>query len=240
MKFSDQSHNLRIELVTENYTCPPAQIEYLERTLDLLRESVRNFPVSDLYIDIKFHPRSHDFRIKTALVLTGRTLATGDLDPNLEPAFERCVRKLVKRAEEYKADLGREPERHKHLVGTHQSVVPGQEPNGEVLEAAVRDGDYAAFREATFDYEEPIRKRVGRWIDRYPQVEAEIGDELKISDIVEEVFLNAFERYDSRPQQVRFGEWLDQLIDPSIKLLMRAPDEEMQNISFAQTLTGEG
>lgn len=239
MPFSDQSHNLRIVLDTENYECTPEQIEHMERTLDVLREPVRDFPVSDLHIDVGFHARSHDFRIKTALVLPGRTLATGDLDPNLNPAFDRCVRKLVQRVEEYKANLGNDAERAKHVKGTRQAVIPDQEPDGEVLEQAVASGDYAAFREAMFVYEEPVRKRAGRWVDRYPEAAAQIDEQFKLADVVEEVFLNAFERYRDRPTQVRLGEWLEQLIDPSIKLLMKSPDEEMQNISFARTLTGE-
>ncbi len=238
MRFSDNSHNLRIELDTEDYECTAEQIAHLERTLDILREPVRDFPVSDLYIDIKFHPRSHDFRVKTALVLTGRTLATGDLDENLHPAFERCVRKLLQRVQEYKANLANEPELSKHRKGTYQTVVPSQEPDGAMLQEAVESGDYARFREATFIYEEAVRKRIGRWISRYPELAPQVGEEIALADIVEEVFLNAFERYDERPEQVRMGEWLEQLIDPSIKLLLKSPDEEMQNISFARTLTG--
>jgi len=238
MKFSDQSQNLRIVLDSEHYDLTPEQIEHVERMLDVLREPVRDFPVSDLYITIWFHPRSHDFRVKTSLVLPGRTIATGDLDPNLYPALERCIRKLVKRVGEYKAQLGNEPEIAKHAKGTRHEVIPDQEPDGEMLERAVIEADYVTFREAAFPYEEPIRKRIGRWIDRYPELADQIDENIKVADIVEEVFLNAFERYPERPQQVRLGEWLEQLIDPSIKLLLHSPDEELENISFARTLTG--
>lgn len=238
MTFSDLSHNLRIELDSEHYELSPEQIAHVERMLDVLREPVRDFPVSDLYITVLFHPRSHDFRVKTSLVLPGRTLATGDLDENLYPALDRCIRKLVKRVSEYKAQLGNETDIAKHAKGTRHEVVPDREPNGEMLEQAVTEGDYATFREATFPYEEPVRKRVGRWIDRYPELAEQIDENFKVADIVEEVFLNAFERFSERPEQVRLGEWLEQLIDPSIKLLLHSPDEELENISFARTLTG--
>ena len=96
------------------------------------------------------------------------------------------------------------------------------------------DRDYAAFRTATFVYEESVRKRIGRWVERYPNAEAQIGKRLQIADIVEEVFLNAFENYDRRPGGVRFGEWLENLIDPAVKELLRRPDAELENIALAR------
>ncbi|MCA9156156.1 MAG: hypothetical protein KDA38_15295, partial [Planctomycetales bacterium] len=102
MKFSDTSYNLRIELDTKHCELSPPEFEKLERGLEPLRKPVESFPVSDLYITIMFHPRSNSYRVKTALVLTGRTLVSGDADSQYYPAFERCVRKLIKRLDEYK------------------------------------------------------------------------------------------------------------------------------------------
>ncbi len=99
----------------------------------------------------------------------------------------------------------------------------------------MRDADYAAFRTATFAYEEPLRKRAGRWVERYPRAEAQIGNKLEMADVVEEVFLDAFEQYDRRPKGVRFGEWLEGLIDPAVKELLAHPDEELENIALART-----
>lgn len=88
------------------------------------------------------------------------------------------------------------------------------------------------FRKATFPFEESLRKRVGR----YPEVQEKIGTDLSIADVVEAVFLNAFEKYDERPQDIRFGQWLESLIDGSLKELLQNPDEMQENISFARTL----
>jgi DNA-directed RNA polymerase specialized sigma24 family protein len=63
-----------------------------------------------------------------------------------------------------------------------------------------------------------------------------LGRARPIADVVEAVFLNAFEGYDRRPPGVRFGQWLETLIDGSLKGLLQNPDEELDNISFARTL----
>ena len=61
-------------------------------------------------------------------------------------------------------------------------------------------------------------------------------DELLLGDIVEEVYLNAFERYSHRQAEVPFHDWLDSLIDPSLKGLLRNPEEGRENASLARTL----
>jgi hypothetical protein len=114
-------------------------------------------------------------------------------------------------------------------------IAPTDAESG-VLGHAVQAGDYHAFRNALLGYEEWLRKRVGRWVQRYPEAEAQIGRGLAIGDIVEVVYLNAFEQYANRPKQVSLHEWIDGLIDPSLKTLMRHPDEESQAASFARTV----
>jgi hypothetical protein len=53
---------------------------------------------------------------------------------------------------------------------------------------------------------------------------------------LEGVFLNAFERYTQRPTDVPLHDWLDGLIDPSLKALLRHPDEGRENASLARTV----
>ncbi|MEX0937920.1 MAG: hypothetical protein WDZ59_08655 [Pirellulales bacterium] len=236
MRFSDTSYNLRIELDQNNCDLPGDVIEKFERDLEPLRKPVAKFPVSDLYITVTHQPRSQAYHLKMALVLSGRTLAVADVDPHVLAAFDRCVSKLIRRVLAYVADLGAEAELHKHRKGTHQEIVPESEPDVEQLENALREGDYAAFRTATYVYEEQVRKRVGRLVERFPELNERIGIEWTLEDMVEEVFLMAFEHYESRPREVRLGEWLEQLIEPSLKLLSAHPDEEMENINFARTL----
>jgi hypothetical protein len=80
-------------------------------------------------------------------------------------------------------------------------VDPSVDPDPAALDRAVGEGDYAGFRRAAFGYEEPVRRRVGRWVERYPKIAARIDRGLKIEDIVEAVFLDAFEGYDQRPRE---------------------------------------
>ena len=85
-------------------------------------------------------------------------------------------------------------------------------------------------------YEEWLRRRVGRWIQRYPEAEARVGDGLLIGDLVEEVYLNAFEHFTERSRDVPLRDWIEGLIDPSLKLLLKNPAEERENASLARTL----
>jgi hypothetical protein len=59
---------------------------------------------------------------------------------------------------------------------------------------------------------------------------------LRLGDIVEEIYLNAFEQFTRRPTALRLSEWLENLIEPSIRALLRHPDEEAENASMARTL----
>ncbi|MEZ6097733.1 MAG: hypothetical protein R3E01_02055 [Pirellulaceae bacterium] len=236
MKYSDQSYNIRIELDTENCELSAAQIKQLEDALSPLREPVKDFPVADLYITIQYMPPSHDYRIKTVLRLPGKGLATGDLDEDLSPAFRRCVSKLVHKVTAYKDRLEDAEAITKHEKGTRHDVVARRAVDGQALQQAVEQGNYAEFRKLTYPFEEPMRKRAGRWIQRYPKIEAQLGQRFDLADITEEVFLNAFQRYDEHPREVPFGDWLEKLIDPSVKVLSEDTDEELANISFARSV----
>lgn len=235
MKYSDQSYNLRIEVDTENCELNAAQIEDLEAALSPLRGPIKEFPVANLYITIQYKPPSHDYRVKVVLRLPGKGLATGDLDEELYPAFRRCVSKLVHKVTAYKHRLEDTEATVKHEKGTRHDVVAQRPVDGAAIDQAVKQGDYVEFRKLTYPFEEPVRKRAGRWIQRYPKIEAQLGQRFNLADIVEEVFLNAFERYDEHPREVPFGDWLEKLIDPSVKLLSEDTDEELANISFARS-----
>jgi ribosome-associated translation inhibitor RaiA len=236
MKFSDLSYNLRVELDSKDWDFSAAEIEEMERSLDQLSELVANFPKSDLYITVIHFARSKGFHVKTSLVLPGRTLFTGERADTPHPAFERCVRKLMGKVEAYKQLMSNRPEIAKQEKHTHQELEPILDPDSAELQAAIHEENYAAFRRILGVYEEPLRMRVGRWVQRYPLLQSQIDRTVSIADFVEEVFLSAFDQYEERPRGIRFGDWLDALIDPAIRLLVTHP-EEMENVSFARTLT---
>jgi ribosome-associated translation inhibitor RaiA len=236
MQYSDQSYNLRIELDTKQCELSPAEIEKIESALDPLREPLEKFPVRDLYLTIERHPRSGSYRVKAALQLPGRGLATGGEGEQIFPAVQQCVWRLAHKVAAYEDRMEGVEEKAKHKEGTRHDVVPTQEVDAQAVNEAVRAGDYATFRKLMFVYEESLRNRIGRWIERYPEVAAQLQQQVYLEDIIEEVFLTAFDEYDNRPQAVSFGEWLENLIDPSVKLVSTADDEELDNISFARTL----
>lgn len=237
MQFPNQDFKLRIQLDAKHCEVSASEREKMMNRLMPLDKLVRTFPISDLYITVIHHARSNDFHVKTSLVLTGKTIFTGDRDVAMLPAFDRCARKLAQKVQAYKDEMSDDAAIAKHEKGTYQEIVPPQEPDSEQLNGAVDTGDYKAFRTTLFVYEEPLRKRIGRWIERYPQVETKLGKDLTVADIVEEVFLNAFEDYQRRPKELRLSDWLESLIDPSVKALLLHPDEELENVRFARTMT---
>ena len=239
MTYSDQTYDLRIELDTKDCELTADEIQRMERALDPLRKPVEKFPVRSLYVTIEHHERTRDYRVKAVLKLPGATLATGDLEPEHYSAFERCVRKLVRKVVAYEDDLENAEDRSKHLKGTRHDLTPLNNVDMAAVRRAVEQSDYSEFRRQTAMYEEPLRKRIGRWVQRYPEIDAQLGERFSLADAVEEVFLNAFERFDSRSDAVPFGTWLEHLIDPSIKILSRDTIAELDNISFARSLHGE-
>lgn len=235
MPYSDESYDIRIELDAENCEPSPGEIAQMEESLGPLREPLRNFPVVVLYVTVEYKPPSRDYRVTTALRLSGRDLVAGDVDEHMQPAFRRCVRTLVHKVSAYKDRLADAEGAAKHEQGTRHDVIAARAVDPDALGQAVAAGDYAEFRRLTFPFEESVRKRLGRWIQRYPRVEAELERGIVLADFVEEVFLNAFERYEEHPREVPFGDWLEGLIDPSVKRLSENPEEELTNISFARS-----
>ena len=92
----------KTKIVTHNCLISDAEEEKMQEDLHTLRRVVEKFPVADLHVRINRHDKSDDFHVKTSLHLPGRTLFTGDRDAKIHPAYERCVRKLVKKVTAYK------------------------------------------------------------------------------------------------------------------------------------------
>jgi ribosome-associated translation inhibitor RaiA len=235
MPYSDESYNLRIELECKGCELHADEIAKMEEDLDTLRNLVSRFPVSNLYVTVIYHARSNDYHVKTSLALSGRTLFTGDRDRDFHPAFERCVRKLTHKIQAYKRQMQGEIETAKHAEGTRHHVNARGEIDLAALIQAVEADDYRAFRHVVDVFDESLTGRVGRWIQRYPEIEAELGETLTVSDIVEDVYLSAFEQFDERPHDTPPGKWLESLIDPSVQALLQRPDEEFARISFARS-----
>jgi ribosome-associated translation inhibitor RaiA len=234
MTFSDQSYNLLIDLDTKHCRLSAAEVRKMETMLSPLDDMVRPFPVSKLHVLVSRRHRTADYMVRTSLILPGDTLVSSEHHPLAHTAFEHCIQNLVREVQRYKDQLGHVPEQAKQQEGTHRELLPTLPPDASAIEAAIRDGDYAAFRAATVGYEEPVRAGVGRWVQRYPEIAARIGRDLKIDDIVEDVFLIAFENYQHRPRDIRFGDWLRRHIDTAIKAMAADADAEMENVNMVR------
>jgi ribosome-associated translation inhibitor RaiA len=234
MTISDQNYNLLVDLDMKHVELPAEELNKMETMLSPLGDMVRHFPVSKLHVLISYRPRTTDYAIRTSLILPGDTLVSSAHHAQAHAAFEHCINNLVRELQHYKDRLDDAPERAKHLQGTHHDLLPTIPPDASAIDAAVRDGDYTAFRAAITGYDEPVRAQVGRWVERYPVVAARIGKDLHIDDIVEDVFLIAFEDYEHRPQEIRFGNWLGRHIDTAIKAMEAHPDAEMENINMVR------
>jgi ribosome-associated translation inhibitor RaiA len=234
MTFSDQSYNLRIELDTKGCELSADEIEEMEIDLDTLKSLVSDFPVSDLHITVVYHQKAHDYHVKTSLMLSGRKLFTGERHAKVHPAFESCIRKLTKKVRAYKRQMRVGEDAEKHSAGTRHDVVPIGEINLQAIVDAVSAEDYAKFRREIDVFEPSLAQRISHWIERYPEIGSRLEHPFQVSDIVEEVFLNAFDRFESRSHQIPPGQWLESLIDPSVQALLQSPDEEYQRIQFAK------
>jgi ribosome-associated translation inhibitor RaiA len=217
------------------YDLSDAERARLEDNLDGLTRMVENFPVADLHVMVEGNARSNDVSVKLTLILPGNTLVTNDRDSVLTVAFDRCLTALTALVQGYKDKLGGHDERNKLEKGTAHDLFPTRDIDLGAVDRAVAAGDYAAFRSAMLPFEDPVQARAGRWVQRYPEYEARIGKDVKLSDLTEEIFLTAFDRYDTRPDGLHLSEWLGNLIDPSVKALMTNTAEEKENINLART-----
>ena len=233
MKFSDESYNLRLELDTKGCELSASEIEDMEEDLDTLRDLVEDFPVSNLYITVVHHQRTDDYHVKTSLALSGRKLFTGERHAKVHPAFDSCIRKLVKKVRAYKHEMRVGTDASKQAAGTRQDIQPSGEMDLNAMVNAVDAKDYSTFRREIDVFESSLTERIGRWIERYPEIRSQLDQLILVSDIVEEVFLNAFDRFETRSHNVPPGQWLESLIDPSVQALLQSPDEEFERVRFS-------
>ncbi len=227
-------HKLQVYFDTHECQPSPDEVNGMADTLDSLAHQVGNFPVADVRVLIAWNRRKKEYTVKVSLILPGETLVTSDHDAVLHAPFERAVTSLERAVRAYKERLDQVAERRKQEAHTRQEVAPAVVIDAAVLDVASEDGDYPAFRAAIAPYEESLRVRVGRWIERYPAVQARMGRGLEVVDVVEGVFLAAFEGHTRHPSGVRYGDWLQELIDPALRAIEHDQTGELENINMAR------
>lgn len=237
MRYSLDRYHMQIEIETKETDIPPDQKARMQDGIERLGEAVAGFPSSDLKMLIIHHPRSNRFHAEAKLKLPGATLFTGHWDPYSDRAIDGCLSKLIHKVEHYRAHPDREARQDAEgRAALDEALIAPTDPDAGPLGEAVAAGDYSRFRELLADYEDWLRRRVGRWVQRYPEADERVGDTVPIPDVVEEVYLLAFERYPDRPDEVPLSQWLDDLVDPALRELYLNWDEERENVSMARTL----
>ena len=232
----------RLQVHFDPHECQPTERELADMAddTDSLAKQVGNFPQADLRVLIERNARNDEYAVKLTLILPNEVLVTSDHDRVMHAAFERALASLEDTVKAYKDRLGQTPERRKAEAGTHHELTPSVAVDAAALDAAVTAGDYPSYRAAVAPYEDALRVRAGRWVERHPAVQARMGKGLETIDIADGVFLAAFEQHPNRPPAVPYGTWLENLLDPVIKAIEHHPDEELENINMARAACDAG
>jgi ribosome-associated translation inhibitor RaiA len=228
-------HKLQIHFDLHGCEFSPEELDRLADDLDLIARQAGDFPEADARAVIEWNGRNNEYVVKLSLILPGETLVTSDHDTVVFAAMRRAATSLEHALERYKGQLRGVEERKKLEPAERQEAAMPGPVDGRALDAAVAAGDYPAFRAAIAPYEDWLRRRAGRWVERYPQIQARMGRDFDVLDIMEGVFLAAFESHSHRHDEVRYREWLEGLIDPTVRAFDRDPVGERQNVNMARS-----
>lgn len=227
-------NELRIEVKTHGFELRPDEFTSIETCLNKIRDAIADFPTKNLIITIFYHHRPEDFHVKTSLTLPSGTLFTGERNKVLYPAIESCVDKLLAKVERLKQQFESKEETTKQAIGTHHTLETTLDFDTKDLEDAIFFQDYLRFRRGLDGFEPALTEKIGRWVQRYPEIEEQFSDGILISDIVEDVFYHAYEHFNERSPDVPPGLWLESLVDPTIQDLLHFPESEFVNICYAK------
>jgi|GEM_PF-524140 len=234
-------HKLQIHF--DAHACQPAPKELARMSdhLDPLARQVGDFPQADLRIVMEWNGRNNEYVLKLSLLLPGETLVTSDHDPTLYTAFRRAADSLSLALKGFLERLDGVNQRREHEEEIRRQVLTPMGPVDEgALNSAVEAQDYPAFRAAITPYEDWLRLRVGRWVERYPDIQARMGRDFDVLDLVEGVFLVAFDQHTHRHAEVAYSDWLEKLIDATLRAFAHNPIGERENVNMARSACAVG
>ena len=230
----ERRDQLVVQYQTRDFVLSDAEKDAYEEDLVLLARIVEPFPAAHLHVEVAHRPRSNRFEVRTQLLLANNlNFVVAEDDELHRTAFKRCVRRLIEDVEAYKDRRSAREPQDRTEVPTRE-VRATVEPDVAAMQAAVARGEYKAFHAAISIYRESLRGRIGRRIEMFPDAAARLDVDFSIGDIVEDVFLTAYERFDQRQTSGEsLGEWLEKMIDDSIRSLAEDPDRR-RNISWVR------
>jgi hypothetical protein len=228
---------LQVDVKTTGCDIPDDERARWQRWLEELDERVRSFANPSLEIHVAWHARSEVHNSEFKLKLPGRNLFVREKDAYLDLALERGLHRLGRKVDDYREHpyVDSDENARRQASRDKEFVAPDLSEAGPLAQA-VDAGDYRAFRRHLSNYEDWLNQRAGRLVQRNADAQAALGADFLLGDVVEEVYLTAFDRFAGRPANVPLSEWLEGLIQPSIRALLRNTDEEEMEIGFARTL----
>jgi hypothetical protein len=225
---------LDVDIDVQQCQMPADERTRIQEDLERLAEELLEFSASQLRISIVYHSRQEQYHAQAWLKVPGKRFVSGRYSPWLDYSIMRCLAKLRRHVESYRenpnSDAIRETAQRLEL---QNHVVPPTEHIADALGKAIQRQDYRGFRRALGGYEDRTRAQVANWVRRYPQMTHLLGQDIEIDDIVEEVFLMAFEQFPEQLEQT-ISEWLRQFIDPAVKAIWH-DESEREAAEFART-----
>ena len=229
-------HKLQVRFDTHEFEPGPGELERLADDLDTLARQVGDFPQADLRVYIEKNGRGGNFMVKLTLMLSSEVLVTSDHDNDLRAAFQRALNSLEMRAKGHKERLeGVDARQQREEAAKLQPATEVGPVDERALDEAAAARDFAAYRAAVGPYEDWLRLRVGRWVERYPDTQSRMGRDFDVLDLTDGVFLAAFEQHPHRHGEVRFRDWLEGLIDPTVKAFAHDAARELENVNMARS-----
>jgi hypothetical protein len=233
--FKSRHRHLDVTVDAQHCHIPDDERTRLQEDLARLGDELLEFPESHLRLSIVYHPNQEEYHAQAWLKLPDKRFVAGRYSPWLDYSLMRCFAKLRRHVESYKEEAslpanGTSSARN----AVNGAFVPSTEHVLEALDKAVQWQDYRLFRRGLAGYEDWLRAHVASWVGRYPQMTRQLGETIDVDDIVEEVFLMAFEQFAQRPKESTLSDWLSKLIDPAVKAMWHNPDER-ENVDFART-----
>lgn len=232
-------HNLEdflIEVKLHGFELPEQEYALIEKSARTLRPAIERFPHKDLILSVIYHPKRNDYHVKANLRLPNRTLFAGARSERVHEAVTLCMDHLLRKAQGLKEQLTDQPPRISQVDSLLPELWSSLEFDAKDAQAACDRYDYRAFRMNLDGFQSGLTDRMGRWLQRFPQIESQLGNGITISDLVEDVFFHAYEGYEEKPENVSMGIWLESLIDATLQDYLRQPETEFTNMEYARTM----
>jgi len=229
---------MRLDIRSTNCDIPADERQRMETWISDLNDRLEGVGTSALFVRISFHPQSNDFNAELKLRTPHGTFKSRVKNEYLDSALAKSFESLTAQVE---ADGGHRKPTEEGAIEDRRALLERRFTNDVhaddgPLAQAVLAGDYQTFRNIISDYEDWLNRRVGRLIQRDPDAQLDVGNQFRISDVVEETYLQAFESFLHRPHNISLHEWLERLIDPALRALQQNREEEEEAVSYARTV----